>query len=67
MVRLKGDDLEPYAEGKVLAVAPESEAQRMTIKSLKGNLQLVDGRIDRKAELVHCKDSHSCRSDQRSY
>ena len=46
---LKGNDLEPYAEGKVLAVAPETEAQRMTIKSLKGNLQLVDGRIDRKA------------------
>jgi endoglucanase len=45
----KGDDLEPYAEGKILAVAPEAEAQRMTIKSLKGNLQLVDGRIDRKA------------------
>ncbi len=44
-----GGDLEPYAEGKVLAVAPEIESQRMTIKSLKGNLQLVDGRIDRKA------------------
>ena len=46
---LRGDDLEPYAEGKVLSVAPESEAQRLSIKSLKGNLQLVDGRIDRKA------------------
>ncbi|MBK7711975.1 MAG: hypothetical protein IPJ37_14165 [Bacteroidales bacterium] len=30
-----GGDLEPYAEGKVLAVAPEIESQRMTIKSLK--------------------------------
>jgi endoglucanase len=46
---LKGADLEPYAEGKVLAVAPESEGQRIIIKSLKGNLQLVDGRKDNKA------------------
>ena len=48
MALIKGNDLEPYAEGKVLAVAPEAEAQRMTIKSLKGSLQLVDGRIDGK-------------------
>jgi len=46
---LAGAELEPYAEGKVLAVAPETETQRMTIKSLKGSLQLVDGRIDGKA------------------
>jgi endoglucanase len=46
---MKGDALEPYAEGKVLAVAPESEAQRLTIKALKGTIQLFDGRIDRKA------------------
>jgi endoglucanase len=46
---IKDDYLEPYAEGKVLAVAPEAESQRITIKSLKGNLQLVDGRIDSKA------------------
>ena len=46
---LSGGELEPYAEGKVLSVAPETEAQRMTIRSLKGNLQLADGRIDRKA------------------
>ncbi len=45
----EGDELAPYAEGRVLVVAPESEAQRMTIRSLKGNLQLVDGRKDRKA------------------
>ncbi len=46
---LEGTELKPYAEGRVLVVAPEADAQRMTIKSLKGNLQLVDGRIDRKA------------------
>jgi len=46
---LEGNELKPYAEGKVLAIAPESEAQRMTIRALKGNIQLVDGRIDRKA------------------
>lgn len=46
---LNGLDLETYAEGKVLTVAPEVEAQRLTIRALKGNLQLVDGRIDRKA------------------
>lgn len=46
---LSAGELEPYAEGKVLSVAPETEAQRMTIRSLKGNLQLADGRIDRKA------------------
>jgi hypothetical protein len=46
---LEGSELKPYAEGKVLAIAPESEAQRMTIRAMKGNIQLVDGRIDRKA------------------
>ncbi len=46
---LEGTELKPYAEGRVLVVAPEADAQRMTIKSLKGNLQLIDGRIDRKA------------------
>jgi endoglucanase len=46
---LNGNDLEPYAEGKILAIAPEADAQRMTIKAMKGSLQLVDGRIDRKA------------------
>ena len=46
---LEGNELKPYAEGKVLAVAPETDAQRLTIRSLKGNLQLVDGRISRKA------------------
>jgi len=46
---LNGVDLETYSEGKVLTVAPEVETQRLTIRALKGNLQLVDGRIDRKA------------------
>ena len=46
---IKGNDLEPYVEGKVLAVAPETDGQRITIKSLKSSLQLVDGRIDTKA------------------
>lgn len=41
---LAGTDLLPYAVGKVLTVAPEEEAQRLTIKSVKGELQLVDGR-----------------------
>ena len=42
-------DLEPYAVGKVLVVAPETESQRLTIKALKGELQLVDGRSDSKS------------------
>ncbi len=42
-------DIKPYAEGKVLTVAPETESQRMTIKALKGNLQLTDGRRSSKA------------------
>ncbi len=46
---MTGDELVPYAEGKILVVAPETEAQRMTIKALKGNLQLIDDRKDRKA------------------
>lgn len=46
---LEGNDLKPYADGKVLVIAPESESQRMTIKSLNGTLQLIDGRMDRKA------------------
>jgi endoglucanase len=39
----------PYAVGKVLTIAPETEAQRLTFRALKGDLQLVDGRTDRKA------------------
>ena len=46
---LSGPDLLPYAVGKILTVAPEEEAQRLTIKSLKGELQLVDGRNSSKA------------------
>lgn len=46
---MAGDDIKPYAEGKVLVVAPETERQRLTIKALKGDLQLVDDRKDRKA------------------
>jgi endoglucanase len=46
---LEGKDLKPYAEGKVLVIAPETDAQRMTIRALKGDIQLADGRIDRKA------------------
>lgn len=44
-----GADLKPYAEGKVLVIAPETETQRLTIKALKGDLQLTDGRKDGKA------------------
>ena len=46
---MTGADLIPYAEGKVLSVAPETEAQRLNIRALKGNLQLTDGRRDSKA------------------
>ncbi len=44
-----GTDLEPYAEGKTLVVAPETEAQRLIIRAMKGTIQLVDGRKDSKA------------------
>jgi endoglucanase len=46
---VNGEEVKPYATGKVLAVAPETESQRITIRSLKGDLQLLDDRIDRKA------------------
>ncbi|MCK5277715.1 MAG: glycoside hydrolase family 9 protein, partial [Cyclobacteriaceae bacterium] len=46
---LADGDIKPYAEGKVLTVAPETESQRITIKALKGNLQLTDGRKSSKA------------------
>ena len=36
---------EPMAEGKELIIAPETGAQRMSIKALKGTLQLSDGRV----------------------
>ncbi len=36
--------IEPLAEGKKLVVAPECDAQRMTITTLKGKLKLLDGR-----------------------
>ena len=46
---ISGAELIPYAVGKVLSVAPEAESQRLTIKAVKGDLQLVDGRISGKA------------------
>jgi endoglucanase len=46
---MEGADLKPYSIGKVLVVAPETESQRLTIKSLKGNLELADGRSSTKA------------------
>jgi hypothetical protein len=46
---LENGDIKPYAEGKVLTVAPETKSQRMTIKSQKGILQLTDGRMSSKA------------------
>ncbi len=36
--------IEPLAEGKKLVVAPECDAQRMTITTQKGKLKLIDGR-----------------------
>ena len=35
---------DPLAEGKILVVAPEDEAKRITISSNKGSLVLLDGR-----------------------
>ncbi len=46
---LENGDIKPYAEGKILSIAPETDLQRMTIKALNGNLQLTDGRIFGKA------------------
>jgi hypothetical protein len=46
---LSGEELLPYATGKVLTVAPEVDGQRLTIKALSGELQLGDGRIIHKA------------------
>jgi hypothetical protein len=39
---MDGMNVKPYAEGKSLTVAPEMETQRLTVRSLKGKLQLVD-------------------------
>lgn len=39
-----GSDLLPYVTGKTFTVAPEADAQRLTIRSLKGDIQLYDGR-----------------------
>lgn len=42
---MKDSEIEPYADGSILTVAPETEAQRLTIRALKGgNLELTDGR-----------------------
>jgi hypothetical protein len=46
---MTGSDLQPYAEGRVLVIAPETETQRLKITALKGKVQLVDDRKDRKA------------------
>jgi len=45
---MTGIEVAPYASGKVLAVAPETENQRLTIKALKGTLQLVEDRTSTK-------------------
>ena len=37
-------EIKPMAEGGTLIVAPENDAQRMTITSCRGSLQLIDGR-----------------------
>jgi endoglucanase len=37
-------EVEPLAEGQNLVIAPECDSQRMRIHSLKGELQLLDGR-----------------------
>ncbi|MEJ2627201.1 MAG: cellulase N-terminal Ig-like domain-containing protein, partial [bacterium] len=37
-------EIKPLAEGKTLTIAPESDNQRLTITSLAGTLQLIDGR-----------------------
>ncbi len=44
------NEIEPYAEGKILTVAPETNTQRLTIKTLNGgDLQLTDGRLRSKS------------------
>jgi hypothetical protein len=45
---MKGAGVAPYAKGKVLAIAPETENQRLTIKALKGTIQLMDDRTNTK-------------------
>lgn len=40
---INGLQIKPLAEGKTLVIAPESNAQRMTITAQKGELQLLDG------------------------
>jgi hypothetical protein len=46
---IENGNIVPYAEGKTLTIAPETNMQRMTIKALKGDLQLTDGRSSSKA------------------
>jgi endoglucanase len=44
------NEIEPYAEGNVLTIVPETNGQRLTIRSLKGGkLQLTDGRMRSKS------------------
>jgi endoglucanase len=40
-------EIQPIASGRKLSVMPENKYQHMTIESLKGDLQLLDGRYDR--------------------
>jgi hypothetical protein len=46
---LEDGDIKPYAEGKVLSIAPETDSQRMMIKALNGSLQLTDNRMNSKS------------------
>jgi endoglucanase len=39
------DQAVPFATGKKLAIAPESDLQRIIIESINSDLQLIDGRI----------------------
>jgi len=47
---IDNNQIRPYAEGKVFTVAPETETQRLTIRTVKGgDLQLTDGRMRSKS------------------
>jgi hypothetical protein len=52
---LSGNEVVPYATGKILTIAPETSSQRMIIKAIKGELFLVDGRTHGKAGWFHVR------------
>ena len=64
----KGEILaDPMAMGSSLVIAPESDLQRMVIRSEGDPLELWDGRVEPQQWLVHCKKHHSRRSNKRGH